>query len=149
MNVHDVLLNILSDCLIFEFDCCNHFDVFKTFMFSLKNSLNLRFTSNFVFIKFIDLSSRFTSFTQNSNQFKKSTLKKILSFKSNNSFISSFNVVTKRSISFKSLNKSKISTNIVMINVVIFYKLNFRKNKTTNVKCYIIIIFQINDALTI
>ena len=82
------------------------------------------------------------------NQFKKSTLKKTLNFKLNNSFISSFNMITKKSISFKSLNKSKISTNIVMINVVIFYKLNFRKNKTINVKYYFMIMFEIDDALT-
>ena len=149
MNVYNVLLNMQSNYLIFEFDCCNHFDVFKTFMFSLKDSPDLRFTSNFVFIEFIDSSNRFTSFTQDSNQFKKSTLKKTLSFKLNNSFIFSFNIVTKKSILFKSLNKSKISTNILMIDVVVFYKLNFRKNKATNVRCYFMTMFKIDDALTI
>ena len=138
-----------SDYLIFELDRCNHFDAFKTFMFSSKNLFNLRFTSNLVFIKLIDLLNQFTSFTQNSNRFKKSTLKKTLNFKSNNSFISLFNVVTKKSISFKSLNKSKTSTNIVMIDVIIFYKLNFWKSKTANVKSYFMIMFEINDALTI
>ena len=67
----------------------------------------------------------------------------------NNSFTSSFNVITKKLILFELLNKSKISTNIVIIDIVVFYKLNFRKNKTTSVKCYFIIIFEINDALTI
>ena len=149
MNVHDVLLNMQSDCLIFEFNCCNHFDVFKAFMFSLKNSFNLCFTSNFVFIEFVDSSNRFTSFTQDLNQFKKSTLKKTLSFRSNNLFIFSFNVVTKKLISFESLNKLRILTNIVMIDVVVFYKLNFRKNKIADVKCYFMIMFEIDDALTI
>ena len=114
MNVYNILLNMQSNCLIFEFNCCSHFDAFKTFMSFLKNSFDLRFTSNFVFIKFVDSSNRFTSFTQDSNQFKKSTLKKTLNFKSNNSFIFSFNVVTKKSISFELLNKSRISTNIVV-----------------------------------
>ena len=149
VNVYDVLLNMQLNRLIFELDRCNHFDVFKTFMLSLKNSPDLRFTSNLVFIKFIDSSNWFTSFTQDSNQFKKLTLKKTLNFKSNNSFISSFNVVMKRSILFKLSNKSKISTNIVMIDVIIFYKLNFRKNKATNMKCYFIMMFKIDDALTI
>ena len=135
--------------LIFEFDRCNHFNVFKALMFSLKNSLDFRSTLNLIFIKFVDSSNQFTSFTQNSNQFKKSTLKKTLSFKSNNSFTFSFNIVTKKSILFELLNKSKTSTNIVMIDVVAFYKLNFRKNKTTDVKCYFIMMFKIDDALTI
>ena len=125
MNVHNVLLNMQSDCLIFEFDYCSHFDVFKTFMFSLKNLFDFRFISNFVFIKFVNSLNRFTSFTQDSNQFKKLTLRKTLNFKSNNSLIFSFNVVMKKSTSFELLNKSKISTNIVMIDVVVFYKLNF------------------------
>ena len=149
MNVHDVLLNMQSNRLIFEFDRCSHFNIFKTFMFSLKNSLDLRFISNLIFIKFVDLSNRFISLTQDLNQFKKSTLKKTLNFKSNNSFIFSFNIVTKKSISSESLNKLKILTNIVMIDVIVFYKLNFRKNKTINVKCYFMMIFEINDALTI
>ena len=149
MNVHNVLLNMQSDRLIFKFDHYNHFDAFKTFMSFLKNSLDLRFISNLIFIKFVDSSNRFTSFTQDSNQFKKSTLRKTLNFRLNNSLISLFNIVTKRSISFKSLNKSKTSTNIVIINVVIFYKLNFWKNKTTNVKYYFITMFEIDDALTI
>ena len=149
MNVHNVLLNMQSNCLIFEFDRCSHFDAFKTLMSSLKNSFDLRFISNFVFIEFVDSSNRFTPLTQDSNQFKKSTLRKTLSFKSNNSFTSSFNVVTKKLISFESLNKSKTSTNIVMIDAVAFYKLNFRKNKTTDVKCYFITMFEIDDALTI
>ena len=149
MNVHDVLLNMQSNCLIFEFDRCNHFNAFKAFMFSLKNSFDLRFISNFVFIKFVNSLNRFTSLTQNSNQFKKSTLRKTLNFKLNNSFISSFNVVTKRSISFKSLNKLKISMNIVMIDAAVFYKLNFRKNKVINVKCYFMMMFEIDDALIV
>ena len=144
MNVHNVLLNMQLNCLIFEFNCCNHFDAFKALMLPSKNLFNLCFISNLIFIKFINSSNRFTLFTQNSNQFKKSTLRKILSFKSNNSFISLFNVVTKKSISFKLLNKSETSTNIV-----IFYKLNFRKNKTTNVKYYFMTMFEIDDALTI
>ena len=118
-------------------------------MLSFKNSFDFCFILNFIFIKSVDSLNRFTSFTQDLNQFKKLTLKKTLSFKSNNSFISSFNVVTKKSISFKLLNKSKISTNIVMIDVIVFYKLNFRKNKTTNVKYCFMIIFEIDDALTI
>ena len=113
------------NCLIFELDHCNHFDVFKTFISFLKNLFNLRFISNLVFTEFIDLSNQFTSFTQDLNSFKKSTLKKTLNFKSNNSFISLFNVITKKSTSFKSLNKLKTSTNIVMIDVVVYYKLNF------------------------
>ena len=125
MNVHDVLLNMQSNRLIFEFDRYSHFDIFKTFMFFLKISLDLRFISNFVSIEFVDSSNRFTSFTQDSNQFKKSTLKKTLNFKSNNSFISSFNIVIKKSTLFELLNKSKTSMNIVMIDVVVFYKLNF------------------------
>ena len=149
MNAYDVLLNIQSNCLIFEFDRCNHFDIFKTFMFSLKNSFDLRFILNLVSIKFVNLSDRFTSFTQDLNQFKKSILKKTLNFKLNNSFIFSFNVVIKKLILFESLNKSKILTNIVMIDVVAFYKLNFRKNKTTNVKYYFMMMFEIDDALTI
>ena len=149
MNVHDVLLNMQSDCLIFEFDYCNYFDILKAFMFSLKNSLDLRFISNSVFIEFVDSSDRFTSFTQNSNQFKKSTLRKTLSFKSNNLFIFLFNIVMKKSTLSESLNKSKTSTNIVMIDVVAFYKLNFRKNKTISVKCYFMMMFEIDDALTI
>ena len=72
--------------LIFEFDYCNDFDTFKIFIFFLKNLLNLRFISNFIFIKFIDLFNRFTLFTQNSNQFKKLIFRKTLNFKSNNSF---------------------------------------------------------------
>ena len=148
MNVHDVLLNMQSNCLIFELDRCSHFNAFKTFMLSLKNSFDFRFNSNFVFIKFVDSSNRFTSLTQDSNQFKKSTLKKTLNFRSNNSFISSFNVVTKRLISSESLNKSKTSIDIIMINVVAFYKLNFRKNKTADVKCYFMMMFEIDDALT-
>ena len=55
MNAHDILLNMQLNHLIFEFDYCNHFDVSKTFMFSLKNSFNLRFISNFVFTEFVDL----------------------------------------------------------------------------------------------
>ena len=149
MNVHDVLLNMQSNRLIFELDRCNHFDVFKALMSFLKNSFDLRFTSNLVFIEFVDSSDRFTSFTQDSDQFKKLTLKKTLNFKLNNSFTSSFNVVIKKSISSESLNKSKISTNIVMIDVVVFYKLNFRKNKAANVKCYFMTMFKIDDALTI
>ena len=149
MNVHDVLLNMQLNRLIFELDRCNHFDIFKTFMLSLKNSSDFRFTSNFIFIKFVDSLNWFTSLTQDLNQFKKSTLRKTLNFKSNNSFISSFNIITKKSILFESLNKLKISTNIVMIDVVVFYKLNFRKNKTINVKCYFMTMFEINDALTI
>ena len=149
MNVYDVLLNIQSNCLIFEFDRCSYFDIFKTFMFFSKNLFDLRFISNLVFIEFVDLSDQFTSFTQDSNQFKKLILRKTLNFKLNNLFILSFNVVTKKLTLFKSLNKSKISTNIVMIDVIVFYKLNFRKNKTANVKCYFIIIFKIDDALTI
>ena len=125
MNAHDVLLNMQFNRLIFEFDYYNYFDVFKTFMPSLKNSFDFRFTSNLVFIKFVNSSNQFTSFTQDLNQFKKPTLKKTLNFKSNNSFTSSFNVVTKKLISSESLNKSKVSTNIVMIDVVVFYKLNF------------------------
>ena len=149
MNVHNVLLNMQSNRLIFEFDCYNHFDVFKAFMPSLNNSFDLHFTSNSVSTEFVDSSNRFISFTQDLNQFKKSTLKKTLNFKLNNSFIFSFNVVTKKLTSSELLNKSKILTNIVMIDVVVFYKLNFRKNKTTNVKCYFMTIFKINDALTI
>ena len=136
------------NCLIFEFDYCSYFNIFKTFMLFSKNSFDLCFILNFVFIEFIDLLNQFTSFTQDLNQFKKLILWKTLNFKSNNLFIFSFNVVTKSLISFKSLNKSKTSTNIVMIDVVDFYKLDFRKNKTANVKCYFIIIFKIDDALT-
>ena len=135
--------------LIFEFNRCNHFDIFKAFMLSSKNLLDLRFILNLVFIKFIDSLNRFTSLMQNLNQFKKSILKKTLSFQSNNSFFSFFNVVTNKSISFESLNKSKIQTNIVMIDIIVFYKLNFRKNKTINVKCYFMIMFEIDNALTI
>ena len=149
MNVHDVLLNMQSNHLIFEFDRCNHFDAFKTFMSFLKNSSDLHFISNLVFIEFVNSSNRFTSFTQDSNQFKKSTLRKTLSFKLNNSLIFLFNVVTKKSISSELLNKLKISTNIVMIGVVAFYKLNFRKNKAADVKYYFMTMFKINDALTI
>ena len=137
------------NCLIFKFNRCNHFNVFKTFMFSLKDSFDLRSTLNSVFTEFVDSSNRFTSFTQDSNQFKKSTLRKMLSFRSNNSFTFSFNVVTKRLISSELLNKSKISMNIVMIGAVVFYKLNFRKNKTADVKCYFMTIFEIDVALTI
>ena len=125
MNVHDVLLNMQLNHLIFELDRCNHFDAFKTFMPFLKNSSDFRFTSNFVSTEFFDSLNRFTLFTQDSNQFKKSTLRKTLNLKSNNSFISSFNVVTKKSISFELLNKLKTLTNIVIIDVVAFYKLNF------------------------
>ena len=149
MNFYNVLLNIQSNRLIFEFNRYNHFDIFKTFMFSLKNSFDFRFISNFVSIKFINSSNQFTSFTQDLNQFKKLTLRKTLSFKINNLFISSFNIVTKKLILFKSLNKSRTLTNIVMIDVAAFYKLNFRKNKTINVKYYFMTIFEIDDALTI
>ena len=55
MNVYDVLLNMQSNYLIFEFDRCSHFDVSKIFMSFLKNSFNFRFTLNFVFIEFINL----------------------------------------------------------------------------------------------
>ena len=47
-------------------------------MFSLKDLFDLRFISNFVFIEFINLFDQFTSFTQDSNQFKKLILKKTL-----------------------------------------------------------------------
>ena len=149
MNVYNILLNMQSNCLIFEFDRCSHFNVFKTLMLLLKNSFDFCFISNSVFIEFVDSSDRFTSLTQDLNQFKKSTLRKTLNFKSNNSFISSFNIVTKKLISSELLNKSKISTNIVMIDVVVFYKLNFRKNKAADVKCYFMMMFKIDDALTI
>ena len=149
INAYDVLLNMQSNYLIFESDYYNHFDTFKAFMFFLKNSSDLRSISNFVFIELVDSLNRFTSFTQDLNQFKKSILRKTLNFKLNNSFTSSFNVVTKKSISFKSLNKSRISMNIIMIDAAVFYKLNFRKNKKINVKCYFIIMFEIDDALTI
>ena len=149
MNAHDILLNMQLNYLIFEFNRCSHFDAFKAFMFFLKNSFDLRFISNLVFIKFIDSLNQFTSFTQDSNQFKKSTLKKTLNLKSNNSLISSFNVVIKKLISSELINKSKTLTNIVMIDVVVFYKLNFRKNKTANVKCYFMMMFEIGNALTI
>ena len=149
MNVYNILLNMQLNCLIFEFNHYNHFNTFKTFMFFLKNLFDLRFISNFVFIKFVDSLNRFILFTQNLNRFKKSTLKKILNFKSNNWFISLFNIVIKKSISSESLNKSKISTNIVMIDVVVFYKLNFRKNKAINIKYYFMMMFEIDDALTI
>ena len=75
-----------SNCLIFEFYRCNHFDIFKIFIFSLKNLLDFCFTLNLVFIQFIDLFDRFTSFTQDLNQFKKLTLKKTLDFQSNDLF---------------------------------------------------------------
>ena len=55
MNVHDILLNMQSNCLIFEFNRCSHFDAFKTFMLFLKNLFDLRFTLNFVFTEFVDL----------------------------------------------------------------------------------------------
>ena len=135
--------------LIFKFDRCNHFDVFKTFIFFLNNLFNFRFILNFVFINFINSFNWFTFFTQDSNQFKKSTLRKMLNFRSKNSFFFLFNIVTKKSISSESLIKSKTSTNIVIIDVVVFYKLNFRKNKIINVKCYFMTIFEIDDALTI
>ena len=125
INIHNILLNMQSNCLIFEFNRCSHFDAFKTFMFSSKNLFDFYFSSNLIFIEFIDLFDRFISFTQDLNQFKKFPLTKMLNFRLNNSFFSFFNVVTKRSILFKSLNKSKISMNIVMIDVVVFYKLNF------------------------
>ena len=96
MNIHDVLLNMQLNFLIFKFNRYNHFDVLKTFMSFSKNSFYFRFTLNFVFIKFVNSLNQFTSFTQNSNQFKKSILKKTLNFKSNNSFIFLFNVVTKK-----------------------------------------------------
>ena len=67
MNVHDVLLNMQSDHLIFKFDRYNHFETFKTFMFSSKNSFDLCFILNFVFIEFVDSLNRFTSFTQDLN----------------------------------------------------------------------------------
>ena len=149
MNVHNVLLNMQSNYLIFEFDCCSHFDIFKTLMPSLKNLFNFRFILNLVFIEFVDSFNQLTSFAQDSDQFKKSTLKKILSFWSKNSFSFSFNIITKKSISFKSLNKLKTSTNIIIIDVIIFYKLNFRKNKIADVKYYFMTIFEINNALTI
>ena len=149
MNVHDVLLNMQSNHLIFEFNHCNHFDVFKAFMFFLKNLLDLRSISNFIFIEFVDFFDRFTSFARNSDQSKKSILRKILGFRSKNSFFSSFNVITKKLISSESLNKSRISTNIVMIDAVAFDKLNFRKNKITDVKCYFMMMFKIDDVLTI
>ena len=76
-------------------------------------------------------------------------MKKTLNFKSNNSFIFSFNVVTKKLTSFKLLNKLKTLTNIVMINVVVFYKLNFRKNKAADMEYYFIMMFKIDDALII
>ena len=63
MNVYNVLLNMQSNCLIFEFGRCSHFNVFKTFMSFLENSFDFRFISNFVFIEFVDSSNRFTSFT--------------------------------------------------------------------------------------
>ena len=138
-----------SNYLIFEFNYCNHFDVFKTFIFSSKNLLDLHFILNSVFIEFVNSFDRFTLFTQDLNQFKKSTLRKILSFRLKNSFFSSFNIIIKKLISFKSLNKLKISMNIVMINAAVFYKLNFRKNKATNVKYYFMMIFEINNTLTI
>ena len=118
-------------------------------MFSLKNSFDLRFILNFVFTEFVDLLNRFSSFTQDSNQFKKLTLRKTLNFKLNNSFIFSFKIITKKLTSFKSLNKLRTSTNIIMIDIVVFYKLNFQKNKATNVKCYFMMMFEIDDALTI
>ena len=112
------------NCLIFEFNYYNYFDAFKIFMFFFKNSLNLCFILNFIFTEFVDSLNRFTLFTQDLNQFKKSTLKKTLNFKSNNLFISLFNVVIKKSISFKLLNKLKTLINIVMIDIIVFYKLN-------------------------
>ena len=56
MNVYDVLLNMQSNYLIFELDRCSHFDVFKIFMSSLKNSFDFRFISNLVFTEFVDSS---------------------------------------------------------------------------------------------
>ena len=134
MNVYNVLLNMESNYLIFEFNCCNHFDDFKIFMFFSNNSFDFRFISNLVFIEFVNSLNQFRSFTQNSNQFKKSTLKKTLNFKSNNFLIFSFNVVMKKSTSFKLLNILKISMNIVMIDVAVFYKLNFQKKKNNRRK---------------
>ena len=84
MNIYNILLNVQSDRLIFEFNCYNHFDVFKTFILSSKNLFNFRFILNFIFIKFVNLFDRFISFTQKFDQFKKSTLRKTLSFRSNN-----------------------------------------------------------------
>ena len=149
INIHDILLNMQLNRLIFEFDYYNYFDAFKAFMFFSKNSFNLRFILNLVFIELVNSLNRFTSLMQDLNQFKKSTLRKTLNFKSNNSFTFSFNVIMKKSISFELLKKSKISTNIVIIDVVVFYKLNFWKNKTVDVKCYFMIMFEIDDALTI
>ena len=149
MNIYNILLNMQLNRLIFEFDCCSYFDVFKTFILFSKNLFDFRFILNFVFIKFVNLFDRFISFTQNFGQFKKLTLRKILSFRLNNSIFFFFNIVIKKLISFKLLNKLKTSTNIVMIDVVVFYKLNFRKIKIIDVKCYFIIMFEIDNALTI
>ena len=54
MNVHDILLNMQLNCLIFEFDRCTHFGAFKTFMFSSKNFIDFRFILKLVFIEFVN-----------------------------------------------------------------------------------------------
>ena len=111
--------------MIFEFNYCNHFKVFKTFMFFSENLFDLRFTLNLIFIKSINLFKQFILFMQDLNHFKSLILREILNFKLNNSFSFLFNVIIKRLILFKLLNKLKISINIVIIDIVIFYKLNF------------------------
>ena len=57
MNVYDVLLNMQSNCLIFKLNRYNYFDAFKTFIIFSKTLFDFRFTLNFVFIIFIDLSN--------------------------------------------------------------------------------------------
>ena len=125
MNVYNVLLNIHSDYLTFEFDRCSHFNAFKAFISFSKKSFDLRFIFDFISIESVDSLNQFTSFMQNFNQFNKSTLRKTLNFRLDNSFTFSFNAIIKKSILFKLLNKSKTSINIVMIDAAAFYKLNF------------------------
>ena len=62
MNVHNILLNMQLNCLIFKFDRCSYFDILKAFISFSKNLFNLYFTLNFIFIKFINSLNRFTSF---------------------------------------------------------------------------------------
>ena len=150
MNIHEILLNMQLNQLIFEFNRYNYFDVFETFMLSLKRLINFRFILNFIFIKYSNFFNRFTLFNRNKNRrSKKLTLKKIASFQSNIQFFLRFDIITRDLTSYKLLSKMKIFTNIVIINAIVFYKLHFRKNKATDVKCYSIIIFEINNALSI
>ena len=161
MNVHDVLLDIQNDNLIFVLERYNHSKVSNQYFVSTHSLLNFRITftsktsSKLQKINFKQIHDMLQLKVTIDRKIAIERVTKVKTFRleSNANFllkisIANFNFdkIIKRSFS----NRTKTQfLNVIMIEIATFYRLNTTRHKIKNVKCYFMIMKQIDFCLQI